>query len=144
KAHQSTNTLLMIRYVCFLLKDREKILLMIKVKRAYEDVEKKDGYRVLVDRLWPRGIKKEDLLYDEWAKELAPSSELRKFFSHDKEKWKEFSSRFKKELRKKEAKDKIIELANKAKKRNVTLIFSAKDEDYNNAIVLKEVIEKTM
>jgi len=117
---------------------------MIKVKRAYEDVEKKDGYRVLVDRLWPRGIKKEDLLYDEWAKELAPSSELRKFFSHDKEKWKEFSSRFKKELRKKEAKDKIIELAKKAKKRNVTLIFSAKDEDYNNAILLKEVIEKTM
>lgn len=118
--------------------------MMIKIKRAYEAAEKKDGYRVLVDRLWPRGIKKEELSYDEWAKELAPSTELRKFFSHNKENWKDFISRFKKELRSKEAKDKIKEIALKAKKRNVTLIFSAKDEDCNNAVVLKEVIEKMM
>ncbi len=117
---------------------------MIRIKRVYENAERKDGYRVLVDRLWPRGFKKEDLLYNEWAKELAPSVELRKFFSHDKEKWKDFSSRFKKELRNKEAKDKLVELAQKAKKTNVTLIFAAKDEEYNNAIVIKEMIEKIM
>lgn len=117
---------------------------MIKVKRAYEEAEKKDGYRVLVDRLWPRGLKKEELEFDEWAKELSPSKELRQFFSHDKEKWKEFSSRFKKELKVKEAKEKIYNLAKRAKKKNVTLIYSAKDEEHNNAILLREIIEEEM
>lgn len=116
---------------------------MIKVKRVYEEVDKKDGYRVLVDRLWPRGIKKDDLIHDEWAKDLAPSSDLRKFFSHEKDKWKIFSSLYKKELKSsKESKERIKELVKKAKKSNVTLIYAAKDEEHNNAIILKEVIEK--
>lgn len=117
---------------------------MIKIKRAYEEAKKSDGYRVLVDRLWPRGIKKEELDFDEWAKELSPSKELRNFFSHDKDKWRDFSSRFKKELKSKNAKDKILFLAKQAKKKNVTLIYSAKDEEHNNAIVLQKVIEEEM
>ncbi|MFA7614822.1 MAG: DUF488 family protein [Candidatus Caldatribacteriota bacterium] len=117
---------------------------MIKIKRAYEEAKKSDGYRVLVDRLWPRGIKKEELDFDEWAKELSPSKELRQFFSHDKEKWRDFSSRFKKELKSKDAKDKILFLAKRAKKKNVTLIYSAKDEEHNNAIILQKVIEEEM
>ncbi|HLW57282.1 MAG TPA: DUF488 family protein [Bacteriovoracaceae bacterium] len=117
---------------------------MIKIKRAYEEAKKSDGYRVLVDRLWPRGIKKEELDFDEWAKELSPSKELRQFFSHDKEKWRDFSSRFKKELKSKDAKDKILFLAKQAKKKNVTLIYSAKDEEYNNAVVLQKIIEEEM
>lgn len=112
----------------------------IKIKRAYDPPEKSDGYRVLVDRLWPRGIKKEDLPLDEWAKEIAPSTALRKTFSHDPEKWTDFQRAYKAELRKSEAKTKIAELAEKARKGPLTLVYSAKDPDHNNAQVLKDVI----
>lgn len=115
---------------------------MIKIKRVYDEVEKSDGYRVLVDRLWPRGIKREELVFDEWAQELSPSSKLRKEFSHEKKNWKNFIFRFKKELSSPTAQDKLKELAKKARKRNVTLIFAAKDEEHNNAVVLKDMIEK--
>ena len=113
---------------------------MLQIKRAYEPYQKKDGYRVLVDRLWPRGIKKEDLKIDEWAKELAPSTELRKFFNHDEHCWKEFQSRYRKELRAKEANDKLKELAHKSQNETVTLLFSAKDEKHNNAVVLQRCL----
>jgi uncharacterized protein YeaO (DUF488 family) len=98
-----------------------------------------DGERILVDRLWPRGIKKEDAKIDEWLKEIAPSDELRKWFSHDPEKWQEFRRRYKKEL--KGQSELLKRLKVKAKKENITLLFSARDVKYNNAIVLKEVIE---
>jgi uncharacterized protein YeaO (DUF488 family) len=80
---------------------------MIKIKRAYEAAKDKDGYRILIDRLWPRGIKKSDLVLDEWAIELAPTSELRRSFGHDPSKWKEFRTRYQKELRAPQVREKI-------------------------------------
>lgn len=117
---------------------------MIQIKRAYETVSKKDGYRVLVDRLWPRGIKKETLALDAWFKELAPSTELRKEFGHDPKKWKSFQAQYKKELRSPEAKEKILFLIKTAKNSNLTLLYGARDEAHNNAVVLKSMIEKEL
>lgn len=115
---------------------------MIKLKRAYESTGKGDGYRILIDRLWPRGIKKEDLLLDEWAKELAPSSELRKKFGHDPANWKEFQTKYRMELRAPSAKTKVESLSKLARKSVVTLIYSAHDKEHNDAVVLKDVIER--
>lgn len=117
---------------------------MIKIKRVYEDETRGDGYRVLVDRLWPRGIKKTDLQYNEWPKEISPSTETRKFFHHDPERFKEFRQRYLKELRSPECRQKIRELAGLAKKRNVTLLYGARDEQHNHALILKELIEKEL
>lgn len=115
---------------------------MIKMKRAYEPAQKGDGYRVLIDRLWPRGIKKEKLVHNEWAKELAPSTELRESFGHEISKWKMFRTQYKKELRTKEASEKISLLAKRARRHTVTLVYSARDEEHNDAVVLKEVLER--
>lgn len=110
----------------------------IQLKRVYEDKSKDDGYRVFVDRLWPRGVSKEDVHFDEWMKELAPSTELRKWFDHKPERFEEFSKRYKKELaEQKELLDKLKELA---KKNKVTLLFAAKDTEINNAVVIQEVL----
>lgn len=117
---------------------------VIKIKRAYETANKKDGYRVLVDRMWPRGIKKEELIYDEWAKELAPSKELLQYFKHETDKWKNFQLLYKKELRSKETKGKIELLVQRALRGSVTLVYSAKDEKHNNAIILEKVISRIM
>jgi uncharacterized protein YeaO (DUF488 family) len=113
---------------------------MVKIKRVYELPEKSDGMRVLVDRLWPRGIKKEDARFDLWLKDIAPSAELRKWFSHDPSKWQEFRTRYKKELKDKPGM--MEDLKKVARKGTVTLLFAAKDADRNNAVVLKEMIEK--
>jgi uncharacterized protein YeaO (DUF488 family) len=111
---------------------------LIKIKRIYDPVSEDDGKRILVDRLWPRGLKKDEIKIDEWLKEIAPSNELRKWFSHDPSKWQEFKNKYKKELN---IKSEITEkLRVEAKKRQVTLLFSAKDVEHNNAVVLKEVI----
>jgi uncharacterized protein YeaO (DUF488 family) len=111
---------------------------LIKIKRIYDTVSEDDGKRILVDRLWPRGLKKDEAKIDEWLKEIAPSDGLRKWFSHDPSKWQEFKNRYKKELK---SKSEIIEkLRIEAKKGQVTLLFSAKDVEHNNAVVLKEVI----
>lgn len=115
---------------------------MIKLKRAYERAERGDGYRVLVDRLWPRGVKKEKLPLDEWAKELSPTAELRKSFGHDPAKWNEFRMRYQLELRAPLARKRIEALAQRALTSNVTLVYSARDEDHNNAVVLKRVLEQ--
>jgi len=112
---------------------------MVKVKRIYEPISRDDGRRILVDRLWPRGLKKEDARLDEWLKDIAPSDELRKWFAHDPAKWQEFRKRYKGELQKKT--DLIERLRKEIKSENVTLLFSAKDAEHNNAVVLKEVIE---
>jgi uncharacterized protein YeaO (DUF488 family) len=110
----------------------------IQIKRVYEDKSKDDGHRILIDRLWPRGVSKEDAHFDEWMKELAPSTELRKWFDHKPERFEEFSKRYKKELaEKKELLDKLKELA---KKRKVTLLFAAKDTEINNAVVIKDIL----
>jgi uncharacterized protein YeaO (DUF488 family) len=117
---------------------------MIQIKRSYEPKDKKDGYRVLIDRLWPRGIKKSELPLDEWAKELAPSSELRQAFAHEAGNWREFQSKYRKELRAKAPREKIEALARRARRGTVTLVYSAKDEEHNNAVVLRQVLERKL
>jgi uncharacterized protein YeaO (DUF488 family) len=115
---------------------------MLKLKRVYDPASRVDGYRVLVERLWPRGIRKGDLPLDEWAKEVAPSQELRKWFSHDPERWAEFKQRYREELRQGAARERLRELAQRATERNMTLIFSSHDTEHNNAVVLKEELER--
>lgn len=111
----------------------------VNIKRVYEDKSSDDGYRVLIDRLWPRGVSKEDAHIDEWIKELAPSTELRKWFDHIPERFEEFTKRYKKELEDhKEELDKLKELA---KTKKVTLLYAAKDDEHNNAVVIKEMLE---
>ena len=118
---------------------------MIKAKRVYDEVEKDDGIRVLVDRLWPRGIKKDEIKIDLWLQEVAPSTELRKWFSHDSSRWKEFCKRYKTELRKDEEKKiALSELTKIATREKLTLVYSAKDKEHNNAIVLKKLLESLL
>jgi uncharacterized protein YeaO (DUF488 family) len=115
---------------------------MLRLKRAYEPRTSGDGRRVLVDRLWPRGVSKERLAIDEWMKELAPSAALRRWFAHDPAKWLTFQRRYKREL---EAHDDLIDaLAKCALEGRVTLIFSARDESHNDAVVLAAVVRRRM
>ncbi|WP_206513762.1 DUF488 domain-containing protein [Pseudoflavitalea rhizosphaerae] len=111
---------------------------MIQIKRAYEKQEQTDGYRILVDRLWPRGLSKATLHADQWLKDVAPSTELRKWFNHDPEKWKEFSRRYKAELKGSDAMKELLALAKAHPV--ITLVYAAHDEEYNNAIVLQSLI----
>lgn len=110
----------------------------VKIKRVYEKPDKEDGIRILVDRLWPRGLTKEKAKVDVWLKEIAPSTELRKWFSHDPEKWKEFREKYLREL--KENKEQVSILKEHLKKGSVTLVYGAKDEKNNEAQVLEELI----
>ncbi len=110
----------------------------IQVKRIYESPSAEDGFRILVDRLWPRGIKKEKANIDLWLKDIAPSDSLRKWFNHDPEKWEEFKKRYCKELI---GKQEFIDLLSQhLKKGKVTFLFSAKDEVHNNAVALREYL----
>lgn len=111
----------------------------IKIKRIYTKYSSTDGTRILIDRLWPRGIKKEEAKIDEWVKDIAPSDELRKWFGHDPGKWNGFKKKYMTELNKK--KDLCEEIFNHSKI-NVTLVYAAKDELHNNAVVFKEYLEK--
>jgi uncharacterized protein YeaO (DUF488 family) len=110
----------------------------IKIKRIYEEPKKSDGFRILVDRLWPRGVTKEDAALDLWLKEIAPSDLLRKWFNHDPQKWPEFQKRYAKELADK------IELVDSIKThlrlKTVTLLFGSKETEYNNAVALLNII----
>ncbi|MBS1626240.1 MAG: DUF488 domain-containing protein [Bacteroidetes bacterium] len=112
----------------------------ITIKRIYEKPEPNDGYRVLVDRLWPRGVKKETAALNEWNKTIPPSPELRKWFNHQPELFTEFKRRYKEELKTKE--EDLNRLKTIAGKQNVTLLYSAKDPKINQAIVLLEVLTK--
>ncbi|MBE0536258.1 MAG: DUF488 domain-containing protein [Phycisphaerae bacterium] len=112
---------------------------MVRVKRVYDEASRSDGYRVLVDRIWPRGVRREEAKLDEWLKDLAPSGGLRKWFGHDPDKWQEFRSRYYKELAGKESE--IDKLQSIARKRPVTLLYGAKDAEHNNAIALKDYID---
>ena len=112
----------------------------IRLRRAYDPPSASDGYRVLVDRVWPRGISRDALRLDEWLKEVAPSTELRKWFGHDPEKWTAFKDRYFLELEKQS--EAINRLLAKCREGPLTLVFSAKDTRYNNAAALKEYLEQ--
>jgi uncharacterized protein YeaO (DUF488 family) len=122
------------------LKAAGKEQMQILIKRIYDPSEKRDGLRILVDRLWPRGLKKEQAVIHEWLKDIAPSDSLRKWFSHDPKKWQEFKSQYFKEL--KEKNELIKGLAERARDQTVTLLYSAKDLEFNNAVALKEYLER--
>lgn len=113
--------------------------MMIKLKRAYDKAGDSDGYRILVDRLWPRGLNKSEAKIDLWLKDIAPSEQLRKWFSHDATKWLEFKQRYFEEL---SAKEEIIRpIVEKAAASAITLVYAARDAQHNNAVALKEYIE---
>ncbi len=112
----------------------------IKLKRIYDESSVDDGYRVFVDRLWPHGVSKEEAKLDEWDKELAPLTELRKWFDHVEDRFNEFSKRYREELKDKEKDlDKFREIA---EKKTLTLLYAAKNTKFNQAVVLKEVLSK--
>ncbi len=113
---------------------------MIKLKRAYEKPARDDGERILVERLWPRGLTKLEARIDLWLKDVAPSTELRRWFGHDPDKWDEFRLRYQKELKDKD--DLIKLLKRKAKTGTITLIYAARDEEHNGALVLKGFLQK--
>ena len=110
----------------------------VRLKRAYERPVASDGYRVLIDRLWPRGIKREDSRLDEWARELAPSSELRRWFGHDPARFEEFRRRYTAELAGQE--EKLRELRRRARRGTLTLVYGARDTEHNDAVVLAEIL----
>ena len=111
----------------------------IQTKRIYEKPANSDGTRILIDRVWPRGVSKGDAKLDEWMKEIAPSTELRKWFDHEEERFDDFSKKYKKEL---ENHSKLVQqLLEKAKDKRLTLLYGAKDEKHNQAIVLKNYLE---
>lgn len=115
---------------------------MIQLKRVYEAPSKKDGTRVLVERLWPRGIRKEDLAMEDWRKDAGPSDALRKWFSHDAEKWDAFKKKYFAELdTRPDAWEPILKSATR---RTVTLLYSSHDEEHNNAVALKQYLERKL
>jgi uncharacterized protein YeaO (DUF488 family) len=114
----------------------------IGLKRVYDPPAKSDGRRVLVDRLWPRGIARDDLRIDAWLKELAPSAELRKWFGHEAAKWDEFRKRYARELEQRS--EALEELLDEARAGRVTLVYSAKDVEHNNAVALREHLERRL
>jgi uncharacterized protein YeaO (DUF488 family) len=114
---------------------------VIRTKRIYEPPAEEDGYRILVDRLWPRGVSEEKVRIDVWLKEIAPSDTLRKWFSHDPTKWEEFKKKYEIELKGKQ--DLIKEIPKMEKEKGtVTLLFSARDEEHNQAVALRLILEK--
>jgi uncharacterized protein YeaO (DUF488 family) len=115
----------------------------VLIKRAYEEPSGVDGFRVLVDRLWPRGKKKADLRLNAWVKEIAPSTELRKWFNHDPKRWREFSRRYKVELKSPLLKGAIADTVHAALKHSkITLIYAAKDTEHNEAVVLQAIFKR--
>lgn len=111
----------------------------IQLKRAYQPALAEDGTRVLVDRLWPRGLSRSKAAVDVWMKEVAPSNELRRWFGHDPERWAEFRRKYKAELAANQ--DELKHLRGLARKSRVTLVYGAKDEEHNQAVVLKDVLD---
>jgi uncharacterized protein YeaO (DUF488 family) len=116
----------------------------VRLRRAYEPPEDGDGYRVLVDRIWPRGAKREALNLDAWEKDLAPSDELRRWYAHQVERWPEFRRRYREELSTDEARSELESLARHAKSDVLTLVFGARDAEHSQAAVLRDVIEERL
>jgi uncharacterized protein YeaO (DUF488 family) len=120
----------------------QEVAMTIELKRAYDPPEATDGERLLVDRLWPRGLRKEAAHLSAWLKELAPSEELRRWFAHDPSRWLEFQERYRAELRAPEKRDLMRQVAEKALQGKVTLVFAAHDISHNNAVILKAALEQ--
>jgi uncharacterized protein YeaO (DUF488 family) len=117
--------------------------MQVRIKRVYEPAAKDDGFRVLVDRLWPRGVTKAEAQIGLWAKGIAPSTRLRQWFGHDPDRWTEFQKRYKEELRASDARDELKRVIDEAKgHKTVTLLYGAKDAERNQAVVLKALFEK--
>jgi uncharacterized protein YeaO (DUF488 family) len=114
----------------------------IAAKRVYEPPSADDGERFLVERLWPRGVTREEAHLDAWLKDLAPSPELRRWFGHDPSRWDEFRRRYEAELESAEAQAPLDELTSKARSGRVTLVYAARDTEHNGALVLKDLIER--
>jgi len=114
---------------------------MIRIKRVYAPPAETDGVRLLVDRLWPRGISKAAARIDEWRKDLAPSNALRKWFGHDPTKWEEFQSRYRTELESAGKMEEFLILGERARREAITMVYAARDEERNNAVVIKRLIE---
>lgn len=117
---------------------------MVRLKRAYEPVGPEDGQRILVERLWPRGLHKEQVQLDGWLKDVAPSDALRKWFHHDPDRWAEFEHRYARELESDAARAAVDDLAQRAASETITLVYSAHDTEHNNAVVLKRMIERRL
>jgi len=115
---------------------------MVRVKRIYDEWERSDGVRILVDRLWPRGIGREEARIDEWRKDLAPTGVLREWFGHDPRKWEEFRVRYRNELEAAGKMKEVEDLGERASKENVTLLYAARDGIHNNAVALMKMIGK--
>jgi uncharacterized protein YeaO (DUF488 family) len=113
-------------------------MMNVLIKRAYEAPDREDGTRILVDRLWPRGLTKEKARVDLWLKDVAPSTELRKWFVHDPAKWTEFQSRYRKELQGNQ--EQLSRLRQEAAKGTITLVYGAKDEQHNEAVILQRLL----
>lgn len=113
---------------------------MIKLKRVYEEPSSKDGVRILVERLWPRGLTKKRAAVDLWLKDVAPSPELRKWFGHEPTRWEQFQRRYRRELR--EKKEAVRLLKQKAREGTVTLVYAARDEEHNGALALKRHLQR--
>ena len=116
---------------------------MVKIKRAYDPPCEDDGERILVDRLWPRGTAKESARFSSWIRDIGPTTDLRKWFGHDPSRWKEFRGRYERELRQPEKRAILRDLAEQSRRGVVTLVFAARDETRNHAVVLKDRIERT-
>jgi uncharacterized protein YeaO (DUF488 family) len=112
----------------------------VRLKRAYEPAEPADGFRILIDRLWPRGVSRRQAKLDEWNRELAPSTELRRWFGHDPERFAEFRRRYVEELR--DQRSALAELRARARRGPLTLVYGAKDSEHNDAVVLAEVLRR--
>ena len=116
----------------------------ILVRRVYDSTTASTGKRILVDRVWPRGIKKETLHLDLWLRDLAPSTPLRKWFGHDPKRWEEFQRRYRAELRRPEQQGRLNEVITLARRGPVTLLYSARDEEHNQALALRRVLEDSL
>ena len=121
-----------------------QVLTMVAIKRAYDPPSRTDGTRILVDRLWPRGVRKQEAHVKKWIRELGPSDELRQFFGHDPARWREFRKRYLAELKRPEAASLLAELLKMAGSGSLTLVYSAKDQEHNQAVVLKELLDRKL
>ena len=117
---------------------------MIVNKRAYEPAEKSDGYRVLIDRLWPRGVSKAEAKLDAWEKDIAPSADLRRWYNHDPAKWSEFKSRYGRELRARAAQVVLDDLARRAKRGRVTLVYASRDSEISDVAVIEGKLQRRL